>query len=108
MKYFQIKSDKLTGSSYNEVYKKAWKIYLKEKCKSKRRPYIRSMYFNKEKIFLDIFWSHLKQKNWVDRFRRLKYYSCAICLMKNNKFDSITIQDNKKSNEILHRFGGIT
>lgn len=40
MKYFQVKSDKLAGSSYIEIYRSAWNVYLEEKRKSKRRVYI--------------------------------------------------------------------
>ena len=67
MKYFQVKNCKFSGSSYNEVYKKVWQEYLQERSKSKRRPYLKADYFNKEKIFIDIFWGHLKQKTgWID------------------------------------------
>jgi hypothetical protein len=82
MKYFQVKNCKLSGSDYSEVYKNAWQEYLQEKSKNRRRSYLKANYFKKEKIFIDIFWSHLKQKNWVDRFRRLKHYFCVICLIK--------------------------
>ncbi len=108
MKSYQVKNCKLSGSSYNEVYKKAWQVYLLEKKKSKRRTYVRSVYFKKSKIFLDVFWNHLKQKNWVDRFRRLKYYFCAIELIKNSRIDPETFQDVNNSKEILHRFSGVT
>jgi len=83
--YYEVKNCKLAGTSYGEVYKKAWRIYLEEKMKSKRRVYLRSAYFNKEKIFLDIFWKHLKQKNKGDRERRLKFYYCALTLLKRSK-----------------------
>ncbi len=108
MKYFQVKSDKLAGSSYSEVYRNAWNVYLQEKHKSKRRVYVRSIYFGKEKIFLDIFWSHLKQKSFPDRIRRLKFYCCAVELIKINRIDPNTVQDPNNSENRLHRFVGAT
>ncbi len=98
----------MSGTSYSEVYKKAWQVYLTEKKKSRRRAYVRSAYFNKEKIFLDIFWSHLKQKKMKDRFRRLKFYQCAIELLKKCRNHPVTVQDDGNLVDVLHRFYGQT
>jgi len=105
-KYYQTGDCKLAGTSFSEVYKTAWQVYSKEKRKSRRRPYIRSAYFQKDKIFIDIFWSHLKQKRLMDKKRRLKFYKCAIELLKNSKNPPITLQDNNDLNKMLHRFFG--
>lgn len=105
--YYQIKDCILTGSSsYISIYRKAWQIYLTERKKSKRRAYIRSAYFKKDKIFLDIFWSHLKEKRMTDRVRRIRLYRCALKLLKKSKNHPITVQDNDMES-ILHRFYGI-
>jgi hypothetical protein len=108
MDYFQVKEEKLAGSSYSEVYKKAWQEYLKIKKKSKRRPYVRSSYFKKEKIFIDIFWSHLKEKHHNDRKRRLNFYKCALEIIANSKVSPISKIKLNDDNEILHRFFGKT
>ena len=105
---YQVKQQKITGSNYLEIVKKARKIFSLIKTKSKRRPYIRSVYFDKEKIFLDVFWSHLNQKNPRDRMRRLKYYACSIDLIKNTKNKPKSIINRNKRSEMLHKFAGIT
>ena len=100
---------KLPGTNYSEVYKKAFSLYQEIKRKSKRRPYVRSAYFKKTKIFLGIFWQHLHEKRiWRDKIRRIKYFPAAIDLIQNSKFSPITKEDSNKPSEILHRFTGIT
>lgn len=108
MKYYRTKCKKLSGTNCREVYRKAFVIYKKLKSKSKRRPYVRSAYFRKDKVFLELFWKHLKEKNWRDITRRLKYFSCAIELLKYSTFEPISKQNPNKSSEIFHRFAGIT
>jgi hypothetical protein len=105
-KYFQVKNCKIAGTSYSEIYKKAWQIYLSEKQKSKRRPYIRSAYFKKDKIFLNIFWSHLKEKRKIDRERRIRFYKCALELLKNNRTDPAIFNSNNTHGK-LYRFKGM-
>ena len=108
MKVYQTKVSPLPGSEYREVHSKALAIYRQIKKKTKRRPYVRSAYFRKDKIFLDYFWQHIWQKNWRDRVRRLKYYPCALDLLKNSRMEPISKQNPNKSGEILHRFAGVT
>lgn len=108
MKAYKTKVERLRGTDYHEVYGKANSYYKKVKAPTKRKPYIRSAFFNKDKIFLDYFWDHLRQKNWRDRVRRLRYFPCAIDLLKNSKFTPATKQNPNKKNELLHRFGGVT
>lgn len=108
MQYYQTKANLIPGTSYKDVEKIALRIFKKIKAQTKRTPYIRSVYFNKEKVFLNIFWSHLHEKSQPDRFRRLKYFDCAIELIKNSKvkpFEKINPKDNF---EILYRFSGRT
>ncbi len=108
MKVYQSKIKKLAGTDYKEIHSLAENLYKQIGTKTKRRPYARSAYFNKDKIFLDYFWRHLWQKNWRDRVRRLKYYPCALDLIKNSKTEPISKQNPNKSNEILHRFAGLS
>lgn len=49
MKVYQTKAKKSSGSSYSEVYPQAYALFKEIKHKSKRRVYIRSAYFNKQK-----------------------------------------------------------
>jgi len=108
MEVFQSKVLKLPGTDYKEVYGKARLIFLQIKKKSKRKPYVRSAYFKKEKVFLDYYWEHLHSKNERDRWRRLKYYSCALDLIKNSKMEPFTTQHPNRRKESLHRFFGRT
>jgi hypothetical protein len=59
MKIYQTKVNKLSGTQYAEVSRQAREIYNQIKRKTKRRPNIRSAYFNKEKVFLEFYWQHL-------------------------------------------------
>ena len=108
MKIYQTKTRRFTGTRYDDIYDKAFCFHLLIKKKSKRRPYIRSAYFSKEKIFLDLFWRHLHQKNWRDRARRLRYFASAIELICWTRFDPISKQNPNKNSEIFHRFEGVT
>jgi hypothetical protein len=105
---YQTKAKRLSGTNYAEVYKKAFNIYLKIKKQSKRRTYIRSAYFNKEKIFLSLFWHHLGDKHYKDRIRRIKYFPCAIDLIYNSRFSPFSKENSIKKSKILHRFIGMT
>ena len=50
MKYYKTKSEMIKDSDYKEVHKKILILIYKTLINTKRRPYIRSAYFNKEKI----------------------------------------------------------
>lgn len=109
MKTYQTKAKKLPGTNYSEVYKKAFGFFKQIKKHSKRRTYIRSAYFKKDKIFLGLFWQHLYQKlNLKDKTRRVKYFPCAIELIQNTRFDPSSKEDPNSKSDILHRFAGIT
>ncbi|MDP3244731.1 MAG: hypothetical protein Q8M83_03695 [bacterium] len=109
MQVYKTKVKKFSGSDFHEVHKKAFSFYVEIKKKSKRRAYLRSAYFSKDKIFLDLFWYHLFEKqNWRDRVRRMKYFGCAVELIKNSRFEPKSKENPNKLNEILHRFYGIT
>lgn len=106
MKIFTTKSAPLPGTNYKEICKKAYILYNEIRRKTKRRPYIRSAYFNKDKIFLQLFWNHLREKSLRDRVRRLKYFPCAIELIRYNRHEPKTIQTIERPSELLHRFTG--
>jgi len=68
MKAYKTKASKLAGTDFHEVRKKAFALYQNIQRRSHRRPYIRSAYFKKEKIFLALFWQHLfDKKKWQGR-----------------------------------------
>ena len=105
---YQTKSKKLSGTNLREVYNNATKIYKEISAKTKRRPYIRSAYFKKEKIFFDYFWDHLRQKSPRIRFERLSYFKAACELIKNSRNKPIVKLNPNKSQETFYKFAGLT
>lgn len=109
MEAYQTKTKAIPGTDFREVHKKAFNLFKELKRKSKRRAYIRSAYFKKDKVFLDIFWSHLFEKpNWRDRVRRVKYFPPGVDLIQNSRFDPKIKENPNKKGETLYRFAGST
>lgn len=109
MEKYQTKSKKLPGTQFSEVSKQAYKLYQSIKRGTKRRPYVRSIYFGKEKVFLPLFWHHLHEKlSHKDKIRRLKYFPCGIELLKNCRVPPVVKLNPNKKSEMLYRFTGIT
>lgn len=108
MNPFLVKRHKLSGSNYREVLKQAREIYRLAIGKSHRRPYLRSAYFKKEKVFLELFWTHLMEKSFADRTRRLRFFSCALELIQKSRQLPTSKTNVDRKREILHRFCGIT
>ncbi|MEW6610518.1 MAG: hypothetical protein AB1352_02750 [Patescibacteria group bacterium] len=106
---YKTKTRKLPGTHWRQVSKKAFGLYKEIKSKTKRRPYVRSAHFNKQKIFLELFWHHLHEKeNIGDKTRRAKYFPCAIELIRDSRLEPISKRNPNRRSEILHRFIGIT
>lgn len=108
MRVYQTKADALSGTDFHEVWKKASFIYKKIKKKSKRQPYLRSVYFKKQKVFLGLFWDHLFEKSWPDRLRRLRYFAATVELIERSHFEPSSKEDPNSRGVLLHRFIGIT
>lgn len=108
MHAYHTKAGKLTGTDFAEVRKKAFFIFKQIKRKSKRHPYVRSAYFDKDKIFLNLFWAHLFDKPLGERLRRLKYFAVAIELIEHSRVLPTTKPDSNNSRTLLHRFTGLT
>ncbi|MFH0820521.1 MAG: hypothetical protein V1908_01980 [Candidatus Peregrinibacteria bacterium] len=100
------RTDIIPGINYGAILKIAGKMFHQIESLTKRRPYIRSAYFKREKIFFDYFWSHLNQKNFRDRQRRIKFFGCAIELIKYSKLKPIFEIKNELQKENLYRFLG--
>jgi hypothetical protein len=108
MQAYKTKTKRLTGTTYGELFPKAFEIYKEIKKQTKRKPYVRSAYFNKDKVFLDLFWSHFHSKNAKDKARRLKFYPCALDLIKNCKISPSTFENPMSKNDLLHRWYGLS
>lgn len=107
-RYYRTKYEKTHGTNLSEVYKIAHRIYRDVTHKTKRKPYIRSAYFKKQKVFLNVFWQHLQTKNPRDRFQRLKFFACALDLMKNSTCAPESKDNPNNPEELVHRFYGLT
>jgi hypothetical protein len=106
-KYYQSKYPLIKGSTIDEIVPKARAIYSEiDKSTGRRNTYIRSAYFNKEKVFLKPFWEHLYQKRRSERARRLKYYKCALDLIRNTRFEPDFKDDGRGSKNVYYRFYG--
>jgi hypothetical protein len=105
---YTSKKPLLPGTSYDEVLSHARKEYKKIENLTKRQPYVRSKYFNKDKVFLSTFWSHLMQKNRKVRTKRLELFDAAIDLLRNTRDEPETIFKRDDLSVMLHRFYGIT
>jgi hypothetical protein len=109
MQVYTSKYSRLPGTSFAEVMAAARREYhAVQKHTPRRIPYVRSGYFAKDKIFLNTFWDHLKQKHPADLLRRLKFYIAAIDLMHSSKEAPVTIFSKDDMNVMLHRFHGVT
>ncbi len=98
----------LVGSDYREIHRRARIWYADLIRHSRRRPYVRSAFFKKEKVFLSLFWHHAWDKNWRDRVRRLQYLPCAINLIKNSRIKPTVFRDPTKPGNAFYRFYGVT
>ncbi len=105
---YQTKVSKLSGTSYSEMMKHAKTLYASTRRKTKRRPYIRSAFFKKEKIFFDFFWNHLFEKSFKQRVSRLRYFPCALELIERSRNQPVKIKSPHQKDEVLYRFIGIT
>ena len=105
MSFFVVKSPPLSGTNYQEIYKSAKRIFKEKKSLSKRKWYVRSAYFKKQKIFFDYFWPHLMEKNLRDRARRLKFLPCGLELIEKSmcKPDEVKTTTQTKK-ELYYRF----
>jgi len=106
---YKTRTSRIPGKDLRIIYKRSFSFYKNLKTKTRRRPYVRSAYFNKKKIFLELFWQHLSDKsNFHDRVRRARYFPCAIELIEKSRFQPISKENPNKKSEILHRFIGIS
>lgn len=108
MYYYQTKEYLISGTNYKEIKKKVDTIFKKIVGKTKHQPYVRSTYFLKQKVFFNIFWVHLFDKQYSFRAERLKYFNASVELIKCSRNYPTTIENPNKNSELLHRFYGTT
>lgn len=109
MALFRSKYDLLPGTSYAEIMAAARREYHNVQKRTPRRiAHVRSCYFSNNKVFINTFWDHLKQKHPADQMRRLKYYLAAVDLIRNSREKPDTIFSKDDLDTLLHRFHGTT
>ena len=106
MQIFESRYARLNGKIYLDLVRDAREIYNQIVRRTKRNPYVRSKYFKNSKVFLNVFWNHLAQKNPSDRKRRLRFFPCAIDLLRNTTYEPDMVLNPNKTSEILYRFHG--
>jgi hypothetical protein len=105
MKTYISKFTQIPSTSHAEVMQAARSEYRRiQRLTPRRRPYIRSAYFDRDKVFIDPFWQHLGQKRLGDQVRRARLFKCAVDLISHSQLAPDTIYDGGE----LHRFYGQT
>lgn len=105
--FFTVKTSPLFSTNYSKIKKQALLIIKDIESRTKRRPYIRSRYFHNQKVFTNLFLSHLFKKNYADRKRRLKFLPCAIELIEKSTIQP-DIRRERITHDNLYRFYGKT
>lgn len=109
MSSYKSKYSLLAGTDYSEVMKTSRREYqIVQSRNPRRQPYVRSKYFNGDKVFINIFWNHLAQKRKGEQIKRAKLLAAALDLVRNTPLPPQTIFSQANLNEILHRFVGET
>lgn len=109
MQHFQSKYNFVPGSSRDELIKATRRIYHAiQKRNSRRLAHVRSKYFAGNKVFINNFWDHLKQMRAEEQTSRLKYYHCALDLLRNTTLSPRTIYKKDSPDDAFHRFYGKT
>ncbi|HBA36605.1 TPA: hypothetical protein DCZ15_01890 [Candidatus Falkowbacteria bacterium] len=108
MDIFYSKYKSLPGTSYREIKHCVDVSFTKIKRRTRRRPYLRSAYFHGEKIFFEYFWAHLRQKNYKDQIRRLKFFRASLELLQYSCHIAETSINRHNTTDKLYRFQGKT
>ena len=106
---YRSKVSRLPGTSYGEVIAVARREYhVIQKRTPRRQPYIRSVYFKKDKIFINQYFEHLNQKHPADRLRRLRFFAAGIDAIRNCSIAPTATQNPSKADEVLYRYDVIS
>ncbi len=101
--FYKTSAACLKASGTSDLFRKARAVYNSIVKSNRRMAYVRSRYFGGDKVFLDLFWAHLKQKNSAERQRRLMLYPCAIELIRKTTCAPESIHDS--GNKYFRFFG---
>lgn len=104
---YRCKAAPLRGHRFVDIMPQVRKEFRTLQKRTKRRPHVRSDYFKKNKIFFDYFWQHMQRKSVVDRARRLKYFPCALEVLRKSRHNPTTFVDINQPDIIKHEFVAI-
>jgi hypothetical protein len=102
--YYQSKYDQIQSTRDKKVFAEARRLFNQYQ-RRRRLPYVRSAYFSGQKVFLNVFWSHLNSKLPSDRKRRVVFLPPALDLIKNSTTPPIYEPKNSPGNEYYRFFG---
>jgi len=105
---YQTNKNIISGTSYAEMKKIVNRLFKNIEKKTKRKPYILSAYFKKQKIFFDYFWIHLFEKNHKERVKRLRYFEAALYLIRHSRNHPTIEKRETNKKQIFYRFAGLT
>jgi len=109
MNMYLSKYNPTPSTSHAAVIKQARAEYHKiQKLSPRREAYVKSKYFRREKVFVNQFWEHLKQKRPGDVVRRARLFAPAVDLIRNTTISPDTIYSRESKDTELHRFYGRT
>ena len=104
--YWKVKAKPLPGSKLVVARSAFNKFFTKTFSGSKRKPYIRSKFFGKRKVFVHLFREHTYQKHRQEQIRRLKLFPAALDLIIHSTCKPLSKSHQTKSYLMLHRFYG--
>lgn len=108
MEHYITNKTRISATRYSDLIKYVRRLYHDIEKQTKRKPYIRSAYFKKEKIFFDYYWYHLDQKSFTERRKRLRYFKYGIDLIRNSRIKPVIKINPHRKRETLYRFTGVT
>ncbi len=74
VRIYRTKTKRWAGTSYDELIKKARRFFRQIEGKTKRRPYVRSAYFDKSKIFFDYYLAASQPKTSTSEAKKTSLY----------------------------------
>jgi hypothetical protein len=111
MNYFKSKYVRSKEKIYADLVKNARAIEKSiERESGHRDAFVRSKSLRR-KVFItknNLFWVHLYSKNQYDRKRRLKYYMCAVDLIRNTTEKPVIDRNPNGKRELVYEYYGIT
>lgn len=106
---YKCRMHPLPGSSAEELTRLARKHYHQiQKRTPRRTPYVRAKYFQADKIFINNYWDHLKQKSRKERVARLRLYPCALEVLQQSTFPPVVTRLSISPHKSYFRFLGKT